>query len=106
MPEIQISQVSGGFSLQSKTALLGQEYIVSFAYAVVRGDPFSKWSEYDFVLGKGVNVSAKSGVRVTHESDNALRFSRKKETWGLYVTGFDPMRDLAIRVSRVEENQK
>jgi len=106
VPEIQISQVSGGFSLQSKTALLGQEYIVSFAYAVVRGDPFSKWSEYDFVLGKGVNVSAKSGVRVTHESDNALRFSRKKETWGLYVTGFDPMRDLAIRVSRVEENQK
>jgi hypothetical protein len=72
---------------------------VKVAYEVSRGDAFAKWSKHDFDLRTGVTLHADYGVAVASVSGQELNLVVKAAPFSLRATGFDPNRDLKVRVT-------
>ncbi|MCC5878240.1 MAG: hypothetical protein JJU11_18640 [Candidatus Sumerlaeia bacterium] len=102
----RIHQQEGGFAVTSGdlgSALLSR-IKVSAAYAVRRGDPFKAFTKdvknriYDFDFRKpAIDVSLDAVEEIGRDA-NELRLKVLEESFRVEVTGFDPNRDLKVKV--------
>ncbi len=95
-----VERVKGGFSINHRkgSAIPTGEVTVQVAYQVRRGNPFGRYDPFDFSLDvPPIKIDA-SGAALTRAEANKLEFKVEHEGCSVVVTGFDPKRDLKIRV--------
>jgi hypothetical protein len=68
------------------------------AYEVRRGNPFKKYQPLDFEVDKESIVLSVAGGRVVHRHLNLIQLLIERSDFELVVTGYDPNRDLRIKV--------
>jgi hypothetical protein len=73
------------------------------AYEVRRGNPFRHYQPLDFDLTEPPIEMKGRHVRVTACRDNGIILEPERSQFELTVRGFDPHRDLRVRVQPVEE---
>lgn len=101
-----ITARKGGFSLRSAPGLtpdrLPLKIVVRAAYDLPTGNPFSKFSRYDFDFRTGANSDiriAKSGASYSALEPNELELIVTETDFSLDVSGFDVNRDVVVGVS-------
>lgn len=98
----RIVPAEGGFTVVGdSTVTAGCELVVSVAYDVVKGDPFLRHSPVDFDLSKsdiGIELDA---VRITGATPSTVCLVADGGEFRVELTGFDPNRDLAVKVEVV-----
>ena len=99
---LRIVRVAGGFTITGANG--GARYRAEVAYRTRSGDPFRKYSPFDFAIGRG-------GLRVQHDGvdlglarENRIEFQPERGDFQLTVTGFDPRRDLVVRVMKKDDD--
>ena len=103
-PWFSVHQLSEGFAVRSVPETVRPEGVnlkVTFAYDVAAGDPFKKWSPFDFEVRLGHDSTlAISGhsVKVHRLAGNELVLAIEKEPFKFSVSGFDSVRDVVVRV--------
>jgi hypothetical protein len=96
----RLQRTKGGFILtkhpDAKT--LPKIATVEVAYDVRQGNPFKKYQPFDFELNKPpISIKGK-GVKASVIKSNALQIVIEQPEFRLSVTGFDPRRDLKIKM--------
>lgn len=97
---VTIARIAGGFTIKSSDpALIGRPLRGEIAYRVRAGNPFRKHSPFDFDLmtEDGIDVSA-DGARLRATSVNAFELVPSAAKFQISMKGFDPRRDLVVRV--------
>ena len=98
---VRITPLRGGFTILGLSA--GQ-FVAEVAYRTRSGDPFRRYSPFDFAIGRnGVAISS-DGATVKVARENCIAFETARPDFQLTVNGFDPRRDLVVRVARQEEH--
>ncbi len=97
-----IQEVDNGFVVKSSRKLpkneLPLQIVIAVAYDTIAGNPFKLYSEYDFDFSRPEDVAIKVyGAKVNAEK-NRLTCTVENEEFGIRVTGFDPKRDLIVRL--------
>jgi hypothetical protein len=106
--QLTIDQERGGFTVRAGPGLtpdlLPCEVRVSMAYDIEEGDPLRSWSPYDFNLGDrdGDIEIEQDGASIVELRGNQLLIEARDQTFRVRVHGFDPNRDLEVRVNRRE----
>lgn len=100
-PRFHVRKAEGGFSVSAASGAtqLPAELAIAVAYEVRRGNPFKKYREFDFVLGRGGIEVRAEGAEVEDQTNNKLRLLPLNSDFRLEVSGFDPNRNLVVRVS-------
>jgi len=103
---LRIVRISGGFTLQGTGKNGGgtERWLVEMAYRTRSGDPFRKYSLYDFAVGRNGVTWTSDGAAVAVARDNRLELAAQRSDFQLTVTGFDRRRDLVVRVSRKDDD--
>ncbi len=75
---------------------------IEVAYDVTKGDPFKSFSPLDFKIGKNgsVSLAATPSGKLIDGRENQLRLSVNKLPFKFTASGFDPHRDLKIRLAK------
>jgi hypothetical protein len=98
-PRYRITQTPGGFRVAgTEEGDLPTALTVRFAYEVRRGNPFKRYNPLDFSLLKKDLKIESDGVSVIDKTHNVLIIAPKSRGFTVDVSGFDPMRDLIVRV--------
>ncbi len=98
---LQLQRTKQGFRLSARpdATSLPKEIDIEVAYDVRQGNPFYRYSQFDFELNKPpIRVSAK-GLQASVPKSNMIRIVLEERGFQLLVTGFDPNRDLKIRTT-------
>jgi hypothetical protein len=95
---LRIVRVANGFTILGNGAPGGTTWRAEVAYRTRGGDPFRKYSPYDFAIGRGGVRFASDGAEIRAARDNHIEFLPARNDFHLTVTGFDPRRDLVVRV--------
>ena len=98
-----IAKTEGGFRLIG--ALNGAEpgaLTVQVAYEVRRGNPFARYQSPDFDMSEPPIAVSTEGATVTRRQGNRLVIHADDPGFTLSVVGFDPRRDIRIRVTAME----
>lgn len=102
----RISQVAGGFTVQSTENLAEEKLPVvvnlQMAYDVVRGNPYKKYNSLDFKIGTNGNISVagtKHVSRILSQKENQISIEVTGLPFKLECLGFDVNRDLKIRLT-------
>jgi hypothetical protein len=97
---VRVTPASDGFTLRGggDTGEIGRTMIAEVAYRLRSGNPFAKYSPFDFELGGNVTPQA-SGVELRITSGNRLELVPRAADWSIAFTGFDRRRDLVVRVA-------
>lgn len=104
-----IDQESGGVTVRAGPGLTADllpcQVRVRMAYDLEDGDPLRSWSPYDFNIGDrdGDLEIEQDGARITELRGNQLLIEARNESFRVRVHGFDPNRDLEVRVNRLRE---
>jgi hypothetical protein len=102
-PDLSISSSAGTINIQNGAASTAKGSIISaqFAYATAKGDPFKKWSSFDFSLMKGREFQIRlDGLKVVGKTANELALRVvSPDRWSVSIKGFDSYRDLEVRTS-------
>ncbi len=96
-----ITERSGGFTVRRSKAVPLPErptLLVSLAYDLPQGNPLKNWSEFDFQLSNGALEQEGYGVKYSLRAGNVVRLTVTKDDFFFSVNGFDPNRDLYVRV--------
>jgi hypothetical protein len=103
-PWYRIEKSLGGFAIRAGSGLAADklpfEMRVKAAYDVVRGDPFTKFSTYDFDLGKKQIKVAAAGAEIDVSAANELTLTVTSAEFNVEVQGFDSKRDLIVKATR------
>lgn len=100
-PAVVVQQLAGGFELNVADGIEDPLHIrIDIGYAVRRGSP--KWSPADFKLGETVTLHATGDGELTFEG-NRIRVLNALPGFHLVAKGFDPNRDVIVRVNASEE---
>jgi len=96
----RIQKRSGGFALLPGPALqedqLPMQVRVRCAYDVLSGNPFRRFSEYDFSF-YGTNLKVeRTQAQFLPREPNEIEVEVRRADFKIEVTGFDPNRDLII----------
>lgn len=96
---VTIWRIADGFTIRGADAAVGRPLHGEVAYRLRTGDPFRKHSPFDFDLlsDRGISVQS-SGARLRVTSPNAFQFVPTEVKFQLSMKGFDPRRDLVVRV--------
>ncbi len=102
-----ISTIEGGFSVVTPKDVDPENYPqtirVEVAYDVETGNPFKKYSPFDFKLGRGgglkVELTAATG-KVVSAAGNVLLLDVERPPFKLNVIGFDDNRDVKVKLTR------
>jgi hypothetical protein len=97
---LRITRVEGGFSVISAKA--ASSVRVTAAYEVRRGNAFNRYHPADFQFGKAPIAVMLEDTQIIEAKENRLVVGPLKEGAKFVVTGFDPARDLAVRLSMEE----
>jgi hypothetical protein len=107
--QLTIDQERGGFTVKAGPGLtedlLPCQIRLSMAYDLEDGDPLRSWSPYDFNLGdrdEGIEIE-QDGVNIVELRGNKLVIEARDQDFRVRVHGFDPNRDLEVRVNRLRE---
>ena len=100
----KIDRVVGGFKVIGHPEAPDQARLfdVRLAYAVRKGNPFKRYLPEDFRVDSQAIVIESGGVLVTTRTENHLAFETQGKNFSVKVTGFDPHRDLVIRLTHSE----
>lgn len=94
----------GGFALIPGPGAVDWDYpkIVRLraAYDVLGGDPFTRFSPFDFDLSKGISIDLKEMTSVAVKP-NVLQLTLLSSEFCLEAGGFDPNRDLVVEARSV-----
>ncbi len=102
---MRIVPIAGGFTIQGTAAMPeGTRCRAEAAYRTRSGDPFRKYSSFDFSIGHNGIALRHDGVVLGGARDNWLEFQPMRADFQLTVTGFDRRRDLVVRVSRKDDD--
>lgn len=100
---VTISRIADGFTIRGAGAAVGLPLYGEVAYRLRAGNPFRKHSPFDFNLLDGGDIAVQSsGVRLRIAASNAFRIVPTETKFHISMKGFDPRRDLVVRV--VEDN--
>ncbi len=106
--DFSISQIMGGFTVsttgQTTADRFPQTIQIDMAYDTASGNPFKKYSEYDFTVGAngGVEIAlTKDKGRIVSRKENRLQIEVTGIPFRLNVSGFDVNRDLKVRLEKV-----
>jgi hypothetical protein len=96
---------AGGFTLRGsgEVADVGATFTAEAAYRTRHGNPFKKYSAFDFVVGAGGIVFRTDGAALVHARENQISFLAERADFVVAVSGFDLRRDLVVRVTRTNE---
>ncbi len=94
---LRITRVNGGFTVVADKAVSSAR--VKAAYEVRRGNPFTRYHPADFEFGKAPIAITTEDTEVIETKENRLTVGPLEEGSRFTVTGFDPARDLAVRVT-------
>jgi hypothetical protein len=96
---ISIARIAGGFTIKaSAPELIGRPLHGEIAYRLRAGNPFRKHSAFDFDLtSDAISINAE-GVRLRATSVNAFELVPSAAKFQLSMKGFDPRRDLVVRL--------
>lgn len=93
-----LRRVKSGFRLRGTVDEDGPHRLeVSAAYDVLRGNPFRRYSAYDFQMDQSIDVKAK-GARIVQLEDNRIEIQVEEPEFEVLATRFDEHRDLRVRV--------
>lgn len=103
---ITLQKLRGGFRVKglSSDGQRPKRAVVLAAYEVRRGNPFRQYHRLDFDLARAPIEMKGRHVRVSLCRDNCLVLEPVQGDFELTVRGFDPHRDLRVRVSPVAED--
>ncbi len=107
-PDFLINPISNGgvnIKLRKKEKVqLPKTIEISFAYDVIRGNPFKKWTEFDFKFpghfkfrGKGIKNNKFTPF------DNKIKTTIINSKFEIQIKGFDPNRDVVVNIKDVKE---
>jgi len=99
-PSFNLTRIAGGFrvSMARGARAVPDEVVIRVAFEVRRGNPFSHYSEYDFVLDEEPIVVMARNAEIVERNKNRLRLKPEGRGFGVVVKGFDVRRDLRVRV--------
>jgi hypothetical protein len=103
---MRIQPIEGGFRIQG-VAKNGEEdgrWVVEMAYRTRSGDPFRKYSPFDFAAGRNGITFKSDGVLVGVARDNRLEMRPQRPDFQLTMKGFDRRRDLVVRVLKKDDD--
>jgi hypothetical protein len=99
-----VDRISEGLCVRSDprgTRPDGMNLRVKFAYDVPSGDPFRRWSSFDFEMHRdftgSLNLSGRA-VKGIRRAGNELTLVIEQTPFALRVCGFDKFRDVVVRV--------
>ena len=98
---ITIAKIAGGFTIKSSgdATAPGRPLRAEVAYRVRAGNPFRKHSPFDFDFMTGADLSVQAeGVQLRPTSVNAFELTPTAPKFQISMKGFDPRRDLVLRV--------
>ena len=88
-----------GFTLKLKERENHPDTVtVEAAYVTNIGDPFKNYDRRDFIFRKGIKLSCKHGKRISYSGNSAVYAIKNGDFW-LSMTGFDPDRELKIKIT-------
>jgi len=95
-----LQKLRGGFRVKGVSSASGppKQAAVWVAYEVRRGNPFRQYQPLDFDLSKAPIEVKTRHVKVTACRDNGILLSPQRPDFQLTVRGFDPHRDIRVRV--------
>lgn len=98
---LRLSRRAGGFRVASNPGYEGTVLggVVRAAYDVARGNPFSKYREWDFEFSEDDLTIEAEGCAIQNANDNKLAFSVTGPEFSIVATGFDVNRDLIVEVT-------
>ncbi len=101
---VQLFVSEGGFkvTLAPGVAEHPSGLLISAAYETPRGNPFFKYSIFDFDMNKSPIRIKSSGARIVAKKQNRLFVEINRAKFSLEVSGFDVNRDLRIKVVAVK----
>jgi hypothetical protein len=98
---VYVSAIANGFSVQpgSKSSIKkGTVLKIRMAYQVKRGNPFNKYSLFDF---DAATLSARAAnVALLHRVNNEAYIQVHDAKFEFRIWGFDPIRDLEVSVTK------
>jgi hypothetical protein len=102
-PWFHVSARAGGFRIARHRGVPMPDeprLRVSMAYDLARGNPLDYWTRLDFDLrtGRGARIAAAEGVWLDVLDGNVLLLRDLAEHFAVVIEGFDPHRDLFVRV--------
>ena len=103
---MKIAAVAGGFTLRGSGGMrdVGTPFVAEIAYRTRTGNPFRRYSRFDFSLAEnGVKIAAE-GAAVRALTGNRIEVIPAHPDFHVAVTGFDPRRDLVVRVEKREDD--
>ena len=103
--DFRLQRLNGGFRLcgvESEEPLPRFAAVLA-AYDTRRGNPFRQWQPPDFRLNESPISVAVSGATVARCEDNVLLLELTRREFEVTVRGFDPHRDVRVRVSPVDD---
>ena len=105
-PKFRISVVAGGFSVGSgdSDAETPERLEIAVAYDTRTGNPLTGYDPLDFKFGDDVRLEpAPVGLTVVSQADNRIVVRPTDSEFKITATGFDPNRDLYVRVLTGED---
>lgn len=102
LQRVRTVRIPGGVVIKSKSqADIDIPFYVhaELGYLTTRGNPLKKWTRYDFELDKKPIQITKSNADVVNNSGNRIEFKVLNPEFEVKLEGFDPKRDLVIRVN-------
>jgi hypothetical protein len=97
----RVDRLEGGFRVTAgRSAPRERAFHVTVAYDCTRGQPLKKWDPRDFDLSE--LDKRLEGLRLLRCSGNELVLEHEGPAFRIDVSGFDPNRDLFLRISPVE----
>lgn len=99
----RVARVKGGFSVSGtpEAPSLPEELSVAVAYDVRRGNPFARYRPFDFDLSGSLLQRSAVDCEVVASEGNRVTVRPSARGFSLTITGFDPERDLIVRVRAV-----
>ncbi|MEN8877609.1 MAG: hypothetical protein ABF338_10280 [Hyphomonas sp.] len=104
----RLVSIENGFSIRRAAGASEADYPVRFcvraAYDTASGNPFKKYDPLDFSFSRKSELrvgATKDTVTLVRRSDNELEFDVSGEAFQVDVTGFDPNRDLLVKLKTV-----
>lgn len=102
---VRINAIESGFVLRLNDETEAEDLLIEMAYARVRGSTFSKWNAADF-SATTLDISVAGGDVVSKSDNQIIVHIDDPSDFKLQVQGFDSNRDLRVRATETQGDDK
>jgi len=105
-PRYRVSRIEGGFAVHrgDPSSPLPAGLVVRVAYDVRRGSALNAYNPADFLLDTGAFQITRENLETRAIQENRIDLSVTGADFRLEVRGFDPLRDLFVRVDPIDRD--